>query len=295
MSDYHVSVLLKDVIENLKVEKGKKYIDATLGGGGYTFEIARLGGRVLGIDVDEEAIDYVESRIKNQELSLRDSIKIVKGNFRNIDEIAKSNGFENVEGIVFDLGVSMHQLKNDKRGFSFMSDSDLDMRMDRDLGVKAKDLINVLNKKELYEIFKNFGEESSAWPVAEAIISARKVKKIETTGELANIVARVVRNRNSKIHPATKIFQALRIVINDELGSLEEALPKAVSLLNKKGKLLVVSFHSGEDRIVKNSFKEFEKLDLGRIITSEPIVPEEQEIEINKASRSAKLRIFERL
>ena len=293
MKNYHVSVLINEVIENLRVKKDKKYIDATLGGGGYTKEILKKNGTVLGIDVDNDALEFVKenfkANIENKKLIL------AKGNFRNIDKLAFENGFEKADGIVFDLGVSMHQLKAEKRGFSFLSDEEIDMRMDQDLAVKAKDLLNVLTKRELYEIFKNFGEEELAWNVASAIVRRREIEKIETTKQLADIVAGVKRNKNLKIHPATKVFQALRIVINDELDSLKEALPKAISLLNTKGRVLVVTFHSLEDEITKKIFEKAENEKKGKRINLKPINPSLDEIEKNRSSRSASLRIFEKI
>ena len=293
MKNYHVSVLINEVIENLRVKKDKKYIDATLGGGGYTKEILKKNGTVLGIDVDNDALEFVKenfkANIENKKLIL------AKGNFRNIDKLAFENGFEKADGIVFDLGVSMHQLKAEKRGFSFLSDEEIDMRMDQDLAVKAKDLLNVLTKRELYEIFKNFGEEELAWNVASAIVRRREIEKIETTKQLADIVAGVKRNKNLKIHPATKVFQALRIVVNDELYSLKEALPKAISLLNTKGRVLVVTFHSLEDEITKKIFEKAENEKKGKRINLKPINPSLDEIEKNRSSRSASLRIFEKI
>jgi|SRR3989344_6945977 len=296
INDFHVSVLLKEVIENLNVEKGKKYIDATIGGGGHSEEILKLGGIVLGLDVDQDAIDYLKDKlkIKNEKLKIWERLTLVRGNFRDIDKIAHLNNFNKVSGIIFDLGVSSYQLQTAERGFSFQKVGPLDMRMDQELNVKAADLIKILKKGELYELFVKLGEESSAWKFSSSIVRARGIKPIETTQDLARILERSVHRGKSKIHRATKVFQALRIAVNDELNSLKEALPKALDLLEKNGRLLAISFHSLEDRIVKNLFLEFESKGKGKIITKKPIIPSLLEIEKNRRARSAKLRVFER-
>ena len=293
MSDFHEPVFLEEAIKGLRVEKDAKYIDATLGGGGHSFEILRRGGKVLGIDVDKDAIAYVE-KIKPENLTL------ARGNFRDIDKIAHLNNFDGVAGIIFDLGVSSHQIDSSTRGFSFQSEGPLDMRMDQDLGVRALDLIKILTKGELYEIFTEFGEESRAWAICDAIVRARSVKPIETTGELVQVIERGLRMKGlgkglTRAGQNKKVFQALRIAVNDELNTLMEALPKALELLKTNGRLCVISFHSLEDRIVKRKFLEFEEKKMGKIVTEKPIVPSDEEIERNVRARSAKLRIFEKL
>ncbi len=296
MDRFHTPVLLEEVVENLKIEKGKKYIDATLGGGGHTFEILRHGGKILGIDVDQEAIEYVEEKLKTQNSKLKTGkLTLARGNFADIDTIAQKHGFEQVSGVLLDIGVSSHQIDTPSRGFSFQADGPLDMRMDIRLGVKAADLVNALTKGELYELFSKLGEGRYARVISESIVSARAVKPIATTVELVVIIEKAIPGRFTEIHKATKAFQALRIAVNDELHSLEDALPKAVSLLESKGRLLVITFHSLEDRIVKNSCKDFEKEGKGKIVTKKPIIPRDEEIEKNKRSRSAKLRVFEKL
>ena len=288
MSDYHKSVLLNKTLEFLNIAPSKKYIDATLGGGGHTRGILERGGIVLGIDVDRDAIGYVsDSNLK---------LRLVRGNFRNIDTIALENGFDTVSGILFDLGVSSHQLDTKERGFSFLKDSQLDMRMDKTLRVGAKDLINGLNRAERVDLIYRFGEEHFAKRIADKIVEERAKKTIETTQELACVVERVYPKGGNAAgrHPATKLFQALRIIVNDELNSLEEALPKAVELLQEGGRLLVISFHSLEDRIVKNRFKEFENKGWGCVLTKKPVTPSNEESEANPRSRSAKLRVFEK-
>ncbi|MEK7533701.1 MAG: 16S rRNA (cytosine(1402)-N(4))-methyltransferase RsmH [Patescibacteria group bacterium] len=309
MNSFHESVLLKEIIENLGVEEGKRYIDATLGGGGHAVEILKRGGVVLGIDCDREAIEHIKKILREKDIKILSekkdkalnilvsqypNITLVKGNFRDIDKIAHSHGFEKVAGIIFDLGVSSYQLETAERGFSFQKEGPLDMRMDQDLGISAADLIKILTKGELYELFSKLGEESNARNVSEHIVRARRVKPIETTQELVEIIGEVKPPwRFSSIHPATKIFQALRIAVNDELNALKEALPKGVKLLAQNGRLLVISFQSLEDRIVKQSFIKFSKNGLGKIITKKPIVPNAEEINKNIRARSAKLRVFE--
>jgi 16S rRNA (cytosine1402-N4)-methyltransferase len=295
MNNYHTSVLLQETIEKLQIQTGKYYIDGTLGGGGHTLEILNRGGKVLGLDVDDEALEFVknELRIKNQELGK--SLILVKGNFKDIDKIAKEQGLDKVGGILLDLGISSHHVDSALRGFSFQKDGPLDMRMDNELGVSAKDLVNGLTKGELIELFTKFGEEGFARIISNNIVNARKAKRIETTIELAQIIKRAVPFSKKGIHPATKAFQALRIAVNDELNVIIETLPKAVRLLESGGRLAVITFHSLEDRIVKQQFIEFEKRGLGRIVTKKPIIPTVEEIEANNRSRSSKLRVFEKV
>lgn len=296
MNNYHVSVLLKESIDYLSITPGKSYIDATLGGGGHTEAILERGGRVLGIDVDQDALDYIKEEVKSQKLKIKnkENLVVAKGNFRNIDELARANGFEKVAGVLFDLGVSSHQFDTQERGFSFLHNAELDMRMDTELGVTAKDLLRVLPKQELAQLFFTYGEERFGNRIAEAIVERRESKSIDTTGELAQVIERSVPRTGDKIHPATRVFQALRIAVNDELGVIEEALPKALDLLEAKGRIAVISFHSLEDRIIKHTFQQWTENGLGTIITKKPIIPSEEEILKNSRSRSSKLRVFEK-
>src|SRR5260221_4083169 len=257
MSKYHTTVLLQEAVDALEVKQGQKYIDATLGGGGHTKLILEHRGEVLGIDVDQEALKYVEEELRSKRLH------VVRGNFAHIAEIAKENGFDHVAGILFDFGVSGHQLETAERGFSFLHDAPLDMRMDKDLSVSATELVNGLNQAELTELFEKLGEEWRGKKIAQAILAARKIKPIETTTELSDIIRDVYKTRE-KIHPATKVFQALRIAVNDELGSIRDALPKALELLGPGGRLVTITFHSLEDRIVKETFREFENTGKGK-------------------------------
>ena len=297
MSDYHVSVLLQEAINALNVQIGKKYIDATLGGGGHSLGIIEQGGRVLGIDQDEEAVSFVktnhESRITNHEL------RVVRGNFRDVEVIAKENRFERVSGILFDLGVSSHQFEVAERGFSFQKNGPLDMRMSINLSISAQDLVNGLTEKELFELFIKLGEEPKAGAIAKEIAKKRLEKPIKTTKDLEEIITgaygfpKNFASQKTQARASMRVFQALRIAVNDELNVLGEALPKAVSLLEDGGRMVVISFHSLEDRIVKQAFAAFEKKKTGTVITKKPITPAYAEIRVNRKSRSAKMRVFE--
>jgi len=296
MNRYHTSVLLQETITALNIQSGKKYIDGTLGGGGHTFEVLKRGGKVLGIDVDDDALAFVEQKVKSQTSNVKigENLFLVKNNFKDIDRIAREKGFASVAGILLDLGVSSHHFDTPERGFSFQYEAPLDMRMDRTLQVQAGDLVNALTKSELIELFTKLGEERFTKSIVSVIVEARKTKRIETTKELVEIVRKAVPFVKKGINPATQVFQALRIAVNDELNSLIETLPKAVALLESGGRLAIISFHSLEDRIVKRSFLEFEEKGWGTIITKKPIVPTEEELQINSRSRSSKLRVFEK-
>ena len=296
---YHKSVLLQEVIDGLWVQSGKKYIDATLGAGGHTKSIIEHGGVVLGIDQDRDSLAYVRENFKSEILNLK--LTIAQGNFAQIQQIAKENRFENVSGILFDLGVSSHQLDEQSRGFSFLQNAPLDMRMNQDLSVSAKELVNGLTKGELMTLFTRYGEEPFAKRIAEKIVSDRLQKPIETTTQLAQLIASVYpkgnhqpASKHGKVHPATKVFQALRIAVNDELGSLEAALAQVLGLLTTNGRVAIISFHSLEDRIVKHTFRDWEEKGFGKVITDKPIEATEEEIQENRRSRSSKLRIFEK-
>jgi len=293
MNKYHTSVLLHEAIDQLMIEKGKRYIDATLGGGGHTKEILDRGAEVLGIDVDDDALSHVNEILKPE--IENGKLKLARGNFKNIDKLAEEHGFSDVAGILFDLGVSSHHFDEAGRGFSVRYSGPLDMRMDQELGVKAADLVNALNRGELSQLFFTLGEERFAHRIADAIVRARQAGPIQTTAELVSIVNSVVPKKREGINPATKVFQALRIAVNDELNSLKDALPKALNLLSAGGRLAVISFHSLEDRIVKEIFKEFAEKGLGVIVTKKPIIPSIKEIEENNRSRSSKLRVFKKV
>lgn len=293
MKFVHQSVLKDEVIEFLNVKPGHLYIDATAGGGGITEEILKLGGKVLAIDRDPEAIKHLKSEVKSYKLKVK-SLVIRYGNFANIEKIAKESGFGKVSGILFDLGLSTNQLETPERGFSFRKNGPLDMRMEPSLEVCAKDIINNFEKRRLNEIFKTYADERLSWSIADAIVSTRQIKPINSTSELASIVQEVYRKKRikTKIDPATKVFMALRIIVNSELINLKEALPQTDKLLKGGGRLVVISFHSLEDAIVKRFFKDASNL---KVLTKSPIGPTEEEIKRNPRSRSAKLRVAEKL
>jgi len=295
MSTYHIPVMLKEVLEFLDIKKDCWYVDCNLGGGGHTEGILEAGGNVLGIDLDPDAISEVSSNLRDY--IDEGKLKLAQTNFMNIaDAVKEKNGEVKVSGVLFDLGVSTHQLEEAERGFSFNADAPLDMRMDPTRGASAKDLVNGLYEKELAELFLKLGEENWSKPIARRIAQYRETKLIETTNELANIIMSVRRRSPSdRTHPATRIFQALRIAVNDELNSLKEALPKAFEVLEPGGRIAVISFHSLEDRIVKIYFKDLEIHKRGKILTDKPLETSEEETSINPRARSAKLRVMEKI
>ena len=292
MANFHTPVLLKEVIESLSVKKDARYIDCNLGSGGHTSEILRLGGKVLGLDIDQNAIDYVKKNFADQIKS--GQLQVVKKNFSEIDEAASQIGWGNgeIDGILYDLGLSTFQLKNSKKGFSFEDETDLDMRMDSGLEVKAVDLIKVLSEKQLEEMIKRYGEDPQAKSFAKAIKVFVKGKDLRHEAIKAVDLAQAIKSasvyKTSKIHPATRVFQALRISVNSELNNLQVSLKRAVPLLSPGGRLLIITFHSLEDRIAKTQIAL-------KPVNKKPIVPDSDEISSNPSSRSAKLRIFEKI
>ena len=295
---YHIPALLNETVKALDIKPKHKYIDATLGGGGHSVEIVKKGGILLGIDQDPEAVSYASERLKNAQ-ACPDLLppKLVQSNFAEIDKVAKEFGFEKVAGILFDLGVSSHQLETSNRGFSFNQEGPLDMRMNPNLSVTAKDLVNGLNEGELAELFWKLGEEKFSRRFAKAICQARLNKPIETCNDLSQIILQEVspRGRFARIHPATRVFQALRIAVNDELNSLKTVLPKAVELLESQGRIVVLSFHSLEDSIVKRFFIDQMGKGILKIISKSPITPTKEEVRLNPRARSAKLRAAEKI
>ena len=286
----HTPVMLTEVLEALQVKSGGKYIDCTLGGAGYTLAISeKCGptGKVLGIDMDRAALANAEQIIKEKGIK---NIIVREGNFKNIWDIATEAWGEDVliDGVVMDLGLSSFQLSDEKRGFSFKHESSLDMAFGPEAEADTARIVNTYSLLELTRIFREFGEDKRAYFLAKAIVEARKKKPITTAAELAALVESKVPARfRGKIHPATRIFQALRMETNSELENLRTVLPAASQLLLSGGRLVVVSFHSGEDRIVKHFFKDNESL---KILTKKPLVPTEGEEQSNPRARSAKLR-----
>ena len=288
----HVPVMLEEVCSYMQLATGKTYIDATLGLGGHAealLERSAPAGKLFGIDRDENALALARERLDR----FGDRVVFAHGNFDEVANIARDHGLGEVDGILADLGVSSMQLDKSERGFSFMREGPLDMRMDESRGESAADFIARIGETELADVIYQFGEERFSRRIAKNIVAERKKRRIETTGELAEIVARSVPGRRGRIHPATRTFQALRIAVNDELGQLERFLEQAIGLLNKGGRLVVISYHSLEDRPVKNTFRST-AVDLGTVITKKVVMPSREEQMSNPRARSAKLRVFER-
>jgi 16S rRNA (cytosine1402-N4)-methyltransferase len=337
MTSLHKSVLLKESIELLDVVKGT-YVDATLGGGGHTLEIGRRlkaqGGKVISFDVDEEAIERFGKLLKQKGWNRKGKfftkggveIGLVRENFANLTKELERLEISKVNGIIADLGMSSDQLEDASRGFSYLKDGPLDMRMDKSLKVTASDLVNGLYEKELIRLFQK-SDERYARRIAKAIVSARKGRPIKTTLHLKQIIQKALPfeqegrkhrstskmsgmikvnrpsvcqslRRNSKAYwkkPAMRVFQALRIAVNSELSSLQILLPQALEALAAGSCFVVITFHSGEDRIVKNFFREQERLERIEILTKKPVVPSEKELKVNLRARSAKLRAFKKI
>ncbi len=303
-SFFHSPVLTKEILNYLDFKKGGVYIDCTLGGGGHSKAILENiypHCLLIGIDQDIEAIEIAKEELK----IYIDKVKLVKGNFKNLEGILSDLKIETVSGIIFDLGVSFHQLKEKERGFSFKEDSRLDMRMDLTLKFNADILINSYSEKDLAEIFEKYGEERFSKRIARLIVIERKKKAITTTKQLADLIIRSLprtkKRHTWRIHPATRVFQAIRIEVNQELKSLKKGLNQAIRVLEDKGRICVISYHSLEDRIVKHLFKEVERegkeqRDYGlKIITKKPIRPSSEEVRDNPKARSAKLRVAEKI
>ena len=299
----HTTVLLHETVNSLPLETGKIFVDCTLGGGGHSLEILKSSeARLIAIDKDEYAIDYSKERLKEYS----DRITFVRSDFREIRKVLEDLGVEKVDGLIADLGVSSFQLDDESRGFSYMKDSPIDMRMDRDDPFSAEQIVNGYTKDELIRILYEYGEEKYAPRIAEAIIRNRP---IETTGQLSEIVksALPAAERRKNHHPAKKTFQAIRIETNGELETLKSAVEDFIDVLNDGGIAAIITFHSLEDRIVKEAFRKAEnpctcppsfpvcvcgKKSRGRVMTKKPIVPSEEEVEDNPRARSAKLRVF---
>lgn len=302
----HIPVLLRETIEGLNIKPDGIYVDGTAGGAGHSTEIAKRlnGGRLIAIDQDPDAVKTATERLKDF------SATVVHGNYRDMQNILAKLNLSGADGILLDIGVSSHQIDTAERGFSFHNDAPLDMRMSQS-GTTAADLVNSLTAEELSRIFRDFGEEKFAWKIALNIVREREKTPILTTGKLAEIIsssvpAKVKREGN----PCRQCFQALRIAVNDELGALKEGINGAWESLNKGGRLAIITFHSLEDRIVKNMFKDYctgcvcppdipicvcGKKPLAKPITKKPIIATGEELRINTRSRSAKLRIIEKL
>ncbi|MGI5936568.1 MAG: 16S rRNA (cytosine(1402)-N(4))-methyltransferase RsmH [Oscillospiraceae bacterium] len=306
----HRPVLLQECIQGLNIKPDGVYVDGTLGGGGHSQAIAQRleSGRLIAIDRDERALERASQRLA----PLMDRITMVYGNFRDLGKILDGLGIKAVDGMLFDLGVSSPQLDEAERGFSYMTDAPLDMRMDESESLTASDIVNTWPEERLKRILYDFGEERYAPKIAAAIVKRREVKKIESTLELVEVIKKAMPPSalREKQHPAKRTFQAIRIAVNDELEAISEMLETAADRLNPGGRLAVISFHSLEDRIVKNAIaarengctcpRDFPVCTCGFVqtlksVTRKPIVPSEEEISVNPRARSAKLRIAERV
>lgn len=306
----HVSVLLNECIENLNIKPDGIYVDGTMGGAGHSLEIVKKlseKGMLIGIDRDEEALTVAKERLKEF-----NNIKYVHDNHDNIDEIIKNLNIKGVDGILLDLGVSSYQIDEKTRGFTYMDDGPLDMRMDKSQKLTAEYIVNNYKEQDLARIIFEYGEEKFSRKIARNICEYRKNKKIETTGELVKIIEKSIpgkfREKNS--HPAKRTFQAIRIEVNNEIEPLYNTIKNSITALNSKGRLCVITFHSLEDRMVKKAYVDAEgkctcpkdlpycvcgNVSLGKIITKKPILPTEKEMQENSRSRSAKLRVFEKI
>ncbi|MGI6279351.1 MAG: 16S rRNA (cytosine(1402)-N(4))-methyltransferase RsmH [Acutalibacteraceae bacterium] len=299
----HVSVLLNECIDALNIKPDGIYVDGTVGGAGHSLEIAKRlnNGMLIALDRDPDAVKVAAERLAPY------TAKVINSNFNRLDEVLSELGISGVDGILLDLGVSSYQLDTAERGFSYHKDAPLDMRMSKS-GITAADIVNNFSENQLADIFKSFGEEKFAMRIANKIVREREKKKITTTAQLAELIASAVPAAARRDgHPARRCFQALRIAVNGELDALSTALDKAFELLNKNGKLAIITFHSLEDRMVKQKFKEFctgcicppdfpvcvcGRTPRGRLLTRKPIEPTEEELERNPRSRSAKLRVI---
>ncbi len=305
--NYHKSVLLSETVENLNVKKNGIYFDGTLGFGGLTNELVKLLGSesiVIGTDKDKVAFEFCQNKFKND-----NRVKLYNTSFSNIDIISKIEFIDKYDGITADLGVSSFQLDNAVSGFSFKENAKLDFRMDKTSEITAADVLNTFNEKQIADIIYNFGEEKASRKIAKLVVEARKVKKFVNSEDLVEIIKKVT-PANMLNKSLSRVFQALRIYVNDELGELETFLKKSVDLLKPGGRIAIISFHSLEDRIVKEFFK-YEESDCIcppespicncnkeqrlKIITKKPIIPSEQEVKENRRSRSAKLRVAEKI
>lgn len=306
----HVSVLLDETVSGLCVKEDGTYVDGTLGGSGHAYEVcSQLGehGRFVGIDQDEAAITTGHERLAE----FGEKVSIVRSNYCNMKQVLQELGIEKVNGIVLDLGVSSYQLDTAERGFSYKEDGPLDMRMDKRQDKTAKDIVNTYSEAELYRMIRDYGEDKFAKNIAKHIVRIRQEKEFETTYELNEAIKAAIpmKVRKNTGHPSKKTFQAIRIELNRELEVLNDTLQDMIDLLDDKGRICIITFHSLEDRIVKSMFRKNENpctcppsfpvcmcgnKSKGKVITRKPILPSEEEMERNRRSKSAKLRIFER-
>lgn len=311
MTFQHYSVLLNETIEQLDIKENGIYVDGTLGGGGHANAVLQRlgdGGRLIGIDQDAAAIQAAGERLA----PFGDKVTVVRSNYSAMPQVLEDLGIHGVDGIVLDLGVSSYQLDTVERGFTFREDTVLDMRMDQRQTKTARDIVNDYTETELFHMIRDYGEDKFARNIAKHIVAAREKKPIETTGELNDIIRAAIpaKVRAKGGHPSKKTYQAIRIELNHELDVLKNTLGQMIDLLNDHGRICVITFHSLEDRIVKNIFNTSEKpctcppsfpvcvcgkKSKGKVISRKPILPSEEELTVNSRSKSAKLRVFERI
>ena len=294
----HTPVMLHEVIDYLKITPGQIIVDATMGTGGHSLEILKRitpGGKLIGIDRDQDSLDICRQRLSE----FKDACEFVHANFADLEQVLEQQGIKEIDGIVFDLGISSYQLRDAQRGFSFQEEGPLDMRLDRSSYICAYDLVNNLNENEISHLLWNFGQERWHNRIAHLLIEERKLNPISTTKQLANLVMRAIPHRYRRgyyrIHPATRTFQAVRISVNRELEILENSIRKAVAILKKQARICVISFHSLEDRVIKHTFRALKAEGLIDIITNKPLTPMDGEIEANPSSRSSKFRVAQRI
>lgn len=290
----HQPVMLTEAIEALKIAHDAWYLDATFGRGGHTREILARGGNVIALDVDQAAIEYGQTEFSSQIADGR--LILVRENF---DHLASAIGrlavADQIKGILFDFGTSVDQLTDEQRGFSFDSDAPLDMRMDNRLGVTAADLLNILSEKQMIGLFIDFGGEHQARSLAKAIVQQRETAgPLTNTQSLVDLIIRIKGPQRSRLHPATQVFQALRIAVNSEVSVIEQGLPQALEIVSPGGRIVTIAFHEGEDRPVKHLFRDWASTNQGVVITKKPITASDQELTSNPRARSAKLRVFEK-
>lgn len=311
MNDYHKPVLVEEVMQYMRCRKGGIYIDGTIGGGGHALEICRRidgDGLLIGIDRDDEALAHAAEMLKEYS----GCVRLIKGDFRYMKALVNDIGVNEVDGVLLDLGVSSHQLDDAGRGFSYNAEAALDMRMDKQQLLTARDVVNTYDEKRLYEIIKDYGEERWAKRIASFIVKERQRYPIETTDQLVEVIKRAIpaAARREGPHPARRTFQAIRIEVNDELNSIKDGLIQAMDCLKPGGRLCVISFHSLEDRLVKDTFRRWQNpctcppdtpvcvcgnKPVAAIVTKKPVTASPDEVESNPRARSAKLRVCEKL
>ncbi len=289
----HISVLKTEALDALQVNATQWYIDATFGRGGHTRAILERGGRVIGFDCDQDAVAFGEANFAQEIQDGR--LILINQNFGKLkdswERLRTEKDIPAIAGILFDFGVSSPQIDTAERGFSFIHNGPLDMRMDKRLGVQAKDLLIVLPEKQLAELFWVYGGEEQSRRIAKMIVQQRTRKPFTTTQELAEAISKV-KPRTGHLHPATKVFQALRMAVNSEVDSIEAALPQALEVVQAGGKIVTISFHEGEDRVVKHLFQKWQDKGYGQPLDKKAVMPTEAEVTHNPRSRSAKLRVF---